>query len=124
MIHMQLSFDEHQWLHMLQSELKKKLIEQDSELIEDLIESLVGSKLYSYTPEMIKRNISMIQMVRTHGPYWYEWDNKIIQCQSCSADIRDHDRGPPFTRGKYLLNVGSPAGMVLCEICYAVMLKW
>jgi len=121
---MLLSFDEHQWLHMLQSELKKKFIEQDSQLIEDLIESLVGSKLYYYTPEMIKRNMTMTQMVRSHGPYWYEWDNKIIQCQSCSIDIRDHDRGPPFTKGKYLINLCNPAGMVLCDTCHTVWLKW
>lgn len=121
---MQLSFDEHQWLHMLQNEVKKKLSEQDSQLVRDLIESLVESKLYYYTNEMLKRNTTMEQMVRTHGPYWYEWDNKITECQSCSADLRDHDRGPPFTKGKYLLNVGSPAGMVLCDICHTVWLKW
>lgn len=121
---MQLSFDEHQWLHMLQSELKKNLIEQDPQLINDLIESLVASKLYYYTTEMLKRDMSMVQMVRSHGPYWYEWDNKITQCQSCSVDIRDHERRPPFTTGKYLLNMGNLAGIVLCDTCHTVWLKW
>lgn len=121
---MLLSFNEHKWLHMLQCELKKKLCEQDTQLINDLIESLVACKLYYYTPEMIKRDMTMYQIVRCHGPYWYEWHNKITQCESCSVDIRDHDRGPPFTKGKYLINFGGQGGLVLCEICYSVMLKW
>lgn len=117
---MKIDYEDFRKLQQLSDELKVKE-NQDKQLISDLIDYMIEAKIYPVTNEMKARNYTAFDMVRYYGPFWYEWHDVITQCESCGMDIRDHEKGPPYTTGVYYGQMWHITGLVICKTCDEIM---
>jgi rubredoxin len=80
-------------------EERGKFSGSDESLMQRLIEGLVNKGIYPSEPTgaMKKMGYSILDMVKSWGVDWYQYDDP-LECPHCKANLRNEEDGPPFKR--------------------------